>query len=154
MKDKVIVAGVGMVPFAKPGASESYSAMGAKAVRQAGPEGARPLRVGVAEQEIDPGRGAEIAAKRGPDRVRLRAKPPLGRAAHLHETQRGQGRGVEAPLALHERHASTFITQRRQPRRAGRATEPPHKRSARSPSTGARVLLLTSHRRGLRDRLW
>jgi acetyl-CoA acetyltransferase len=35
MKDKVIVAGVGMVPFAKPGASESYSAMGAKAVRQA-----------------------------------------------------------------------------------------------------------------------
>ncbi len=35
MVHKVIVAGVGMVPFAKPGASEPYDVMGAKAVRQA-----------------------------------------------------------------------------------------------------------------------
>lgn len=35
MAHKVLVAGVGMVPFAKPGASEPYNVMGAKAVRQA-----------------------------------------------------------------------------------------------------------------------
>jgi sterol carrier protein 2 len=35
MTIKTLVAGVGMVPFAKPGASESYDVMGAKAVRQA-----------------------------------------------------------------------------------------------------------------------
>ena len=35
MKSKVIVAGVGMVPFAKPGASEPYTLMGAAAVRAA-----------------------------------------------------------------------------------------------------------------------
>lgn len=35
MSTPVIVAGVGMIPFAKPGASEPYSAMGAAAVRAA-----------------------------------------------------------------------------------------------------------------------
>ena len=35
MGHKVIVAGVGMVPFTKPGASEPYHVMGEKAVRQA-----------------------------------------------------------------------------------------------------------------------
>ena len=35
MTTSVIVAGVGMVPFAKPGASEPYTAMGAAAVRAA-----------------------------------------------------------------------------------------------------------------------
>ncbi|WP_418319887.1 lipid-transfer protein [Piscinibacter sakaiensis] len=35
MQHKVIVAGVGMVPFAKPGASEPYNIMGAQATRQA-----------------------------------------------------------------------------------------------------------------------
>ena len=35
MNQKVIVAGVGMVPFAKPGASESYNVMGAQAARLA-----------------------------------------------------------------------------------------------------------------------
>ncbi len=35
MNQKVIVAGVGMVPFAKPGASESYHVMGAQAARLA-----------------------------------------------------------------------------------------------------------------------
>lgn len=35
MKNKVIVAGVGMVPFKKPGQSESYDVMGAKAVGNA-----------------------------------------------------------------------------------------------------------------------
>ncbi len=35
MTNKTLVAGVGMVPFAKPGASEPYNVMGAKAVRQA-----------------------------------------------------------------------------------------------------------------------
>ncbi len=35
MSHKVIVAGVGMVPFTKPGASEPYHVMGEKAVRQA-----------------------------------------------------------------------------------------------------------------------
>ncbi|MDP3827363.1 MAG: lipid-transfer protein, partial [Polaromonas sp.] len=35
MSRKVIVAGVGMVPFTKPGASEPYHVMGEKAVRQA-----------------------------------------------------------------------------------------------------------------------
>ncbi len=35
MKRKVIVVGVGMVPFAKPGASEAYPVMAAKAVREA-----------------------------------------------------------------------------------------------------------------------
>jgi acetyl-CoA acetyltransferase len=35
MANKVLVAGVGMVPFTKPGASEPYNVMGAKAVRQA-----------------------------------------------------------------------------------------------------------------------
>ena len=35
MKDKAIVAGVGMVKFAKPGASEAYDVMGASAARQA-----------------------------------------------------------------------------------------------------------------------
>ena len=32
---KVVVAGVGMIPFAKPGASETYDVMGAKAARLA-----------------------------------------------------------------------------------------------------------------------
>ena len=35
MHANVFVAGVGMVPFAKPGASEPYTAMGARAVRAA-----------------------------------------------------------------------------------------------------------------------
>jgi len=35
MNQKVIVAGVGMVPFAKPGASEPYNVMGAQAARMA-----------------------------------------------------------------------------------------------------------------------
>jgi len=35
MKIKAIVAGVGMIPFAKPGASESYAVMGARATRDA-----------------------------------------------------------------------------------------------------------------------
>src|SRR5204863_5676592 len=35
MKRSVIVAGVGMIPFTKPGASESYDAMGAGATRAA-----------------------------------------------------------------------------------------------------------------------
>ena len=35
MKRKVLVAGVGMVPFAKPGASEMYPAMAAKAIKAA-----------------------------------------------------------------------------------------------------------------------
>ncbi len=35
MSNKVIVAGVGMIPFTKPGASESYTGMGAEAVRLA-----------------------------------------------------------------------------------------------------------------------
>ena len=35
MNQKVIVAGVGMIPFTKPGASEPYHVMGEKAVRQA-----------------------------------------------------------------------------------------------------------------------
>ncbi|MEE1864981.1 lipid-transfer protein [Pseudomonas auratipiscis] len=35
MKEKVIVAGVGMIPFTKPGASASYTEMGAEALRQA-----------------------------------------------------------------------------------------------------------------------
>ncbi len=34
-KNKVVVAGVGMVPFAKPGASETYDVMGAKATKMA-----------------------------------------------------------------------------------------------------------------------
>ena len=33
--NKVIVAGVGMIPFAKPGASETYDIMGAKAAKLA-----------------------------------------------------------------------------------------------------------------------
>lgn len=35
MTEKVVVAGVGMIPFSKPGASPSYTDMGAEAVRQA-----------------------------------------------------------------------------------------------------------------------
>ncbi len=35
MGEKVIVAGVGMIPFSKPGSSEPYYVMGEKAVRQA-----------------------------------------------------------------------------------------------------------------------
>ena len=35
MSEKVFVAGVGMIPFAKPGASLSYTEMGAQATRQA-----------------------------------------------------------------------------------------------------------------------
>jgi len=35
MTQAVLVAGVGMVPFAKPGASDSYDVMGANAIRQA-----------------------------------------------------------------------------------------------------------------------
>ncbi|WP_321955934.1 lipid-transfer protein [Paraburkholderia bannensis] len=35
MSNKVFVAGVGMIPFKKPGASETYDVMGATAVRQA-----------------------------------------------------------------------------------------------------------------------
>ncbi len=34
-KNKVVVAGVGMVPFVKPGASETYDVMGAKATKMA-----------------------------------------------------------------------------------------------------------------------
>lgn len=35
MTDKVVVAGVGMIPFAKPGKSETYDVMGARAARRA-----------------------------------------------------------------------------------------------------------------------
>ncbi|HEY1090218.1 MAG TPA: lipid-transfer protein, partial [Burkholderiaceae bacterium] len=35
MSNTVIVGGVGMIPFSKPGASPSYTDMGADAVRQA-----------------------------------------------------------------------------------------------------------------------
>ena len=35
MADRVLVAGVGMIPFAKPGASDSYDVMGAQATRLA-----------------------------------------------------------------------------------------------------------------------
>ena len=35
MSQEIRIAGVGMIPFAKPGASESYDAMGAKAIRAA-----------------------------------------------------------------------------------------------------------------------
>ena len=35
MNQDIRIAGVGMIPFAKPGASESYDAMGAKAIRAA-----------------------------------------------------------------------------------------------------------------------
>ena len=35
MSDKVIVAGVGMIPFSKPGASPTYTEMGAEALRLA-----------------------------------------------------------------------------------------------------------------------
>ncbi|MGO4280977.1 Acetyl-CoA acetyltransferase [Cupriavidus sp. OV038] len=35
MSEKVIIGGVGMIPFAKPGASASYTDMGAEAVRRA-----------------------------------------------------------------------------------------------------------------------
>ena len=35
MSHTVIVAGVGMIPFAKPGASEPYNVMGEKAARAA-----------------------------------------------------------------------------------------------------------------------
>ncbi len=35
MSEKVLVAGVGMIPFTKPGASPSYAEMGAEAVRRA-----------------------------------------------------------------------------------------------------------------------
>jgi sterol carrier protein 2 len=35
MTEKVIVAGVGMIPFLKPGASENYPQMGARAIRMA-----------------------------------------------------------------------------------------------------------------------
>ena len=35
MSHKPYVAGVGMIPFLKPGASESYIEMGAEATRQA-----------------------------------------------------------------------------------------------------------------------
>lgn len=34
-KNRVVVAGVGMIPFAKPGASDSYDMMGARALRLA-----------------------------------------------------------------------------------------------------------------------
>src|SRR4030095_10679230 len=35
MTQKIVVAGVGMIPFKKPGASEAYPVMGAQAVRLA-----------------------------------------------------------------------------------------------------------------------
>src|SRR5258705_13891055 len=35
MAQKILVAGVGMVPFAKPGGREPYNVMGAKAIQQA-----------------------------------------------------------------------------------------------------------------------
>ena len=35
MTEKVIVGGVGMIPFSKPGASPSYTDMGADATRRA-----------------------------------------------------------------------------------------------------------------------
>ena len=35
MRSRVIVAGVGMIPFAKPGASAAYHEMGAEAGRRA-----------------------------------------------------------------------------------------------------------------------
>ena len=35
MSNHVIVAGVGMTPFVKPGSEEPYTVMGAKAVRMA-----------------------------------------------------------------------------------------------------------------------
>ena len=35
MSEKVIVGGVGMIPFSKPGASPSYTDMGAEATRRA-----------------------------------------------------------------------------------------------------------------------
>ena len=35
MSNRIVIAGVGMIPFKKPGQSESYDLMGAEAVRNA-----------------------------------------------------------------------------------------------------------------------
>ena len=35
MSEKIVIAGVGMIPFKKPGQSDSYDVMGAAAVRKA-----------------------------------------------------------------------------------------------------------------------
>jgi len=35
MSENIVIAGVGMIPFKKPGQSESYDLMGAQAVRNA-----------------------------------------------------------------------------------------------------------------------
>lgn len=35
MQEKIVIAGVGMIPFKKPGQSDSYDLMGAQAVRNA-----------------------------------------------------------------------------------------------------------------------
>jgi hypothetical protein len=62
MTQQILVAGVGMIPFMKPGTSESYFEMGAKAVRLA-----------LADAGID----TSMCSK--PTPVTFTATPPAGR---------------------------------------------------------------------------
>lgn len=62
MTEKVIVGGVGMIPFSKPGASPSYTDMGADATRRA---------------LADAGIGYELVRRRAS--ATCMATPPRGR---------------------------------------------------------------------------
>jgi hypothetical protein len=44
MTNKVVVAGVGMIPFTKPGASDDYGVMGARAAKPRSPTRASTTR--------------------------------------------------------------------------------------------------------------
>ena len=55
MSTKVVVAGVGMTPFVKPGENRPYTEMGADAIRALGAEGAvvYDLKYLLAPEEAD-----------------------------------------------------------------------------------------------------
>jgi hypothetical protein len=57
-------------------------------------ERARPLNVGVAQQQVEPVDGRKLAVKARPERVGVATKSPPGRLAPLGESQTAQGGSV------------------------------------------------------------
>jgi hypothetical protein len=62
------------------------------------PKRARPLRVGVAEHQVDPVRGGQVTLERPPARIRVGPEAPRGRRALLDEPEPGEGGAVVGAL--------------------------------------------------------
>jgi hypothetical protein len=76
----------------------------AQAVDRASAEAARPLGVSVAQEQLDPLGGAQVAAEAVPARVGVRAETTAGGAASLDELQQPQRAGEVPARPLEGQH--------------------------------------------------